>query len=181
MSATIDDRYFEWLYSRFQAVRNRDPARSYWNLARQLYSTEFVWIVANDGNRVEDGLILRQDFMNEQGSAGVTNEWLDLGCSMLEMLLALALRASYQVEKEPADWFEIFLKNLGLIKFTDDRYNAEIEKQVSQILENFIYRNYRVNGRGGLFPLKHPERAPDRDQSKVELWYQMMAYILENE
>lgn len=183
MGPPIDDRYFEWLVSQVTAVRNRNPARTYWHLFRQLYSTEFVWVVPIDDNRVEDGKNLRDDFMREQGSDGVTEEWLNLGCSVMEMLIAMAHRASYQDGREPVVWFGEFLENLGLINYTDDRYTPTIEKKISRILENFIYRNYEPSGRGGIFPLKHPERLrpKDRDQSKVEIWYQMSSYILEND
>lgn len=181
MSPPIDDRYLEWLYSQVTAVRNRNPARSYWRLFRQLYSTEFVWIVANDDNRVEDGKILRDDFMNEQGSDGVTDEWLNLGCSMLEMLVAISYRAAFQYDREPVEWFGIFLENLGLKDYTDNNYTDAVERKVAQILEDFIYRNYEADGRGGLFPLKYPKRLKPkyRNQAKVELWDQMSAYILE--
>jgi hypothetical protein len=180
MSPPIDDRYFEWLYSQFGAVRNRNPARSYWELSKKLYSTEFVWIVPNDDNRVEDGKCLRDDFMHEQGSDGVTDEWMTLGCSILEMLVALAQRASDVDDREPSAWIETFFKNLGLIAYTDKVYASRknpVSSKINRILEDFIYRNYKADGEGGLFPLRHPKH----DQTKVELWYQLNEYVLENE
>lgn len=177
MSAPTDDRYFEWLYKHIGAVSNRNPARSYWNLARKLYTTEFVWLVANDDNRVEDGKDLRYEFMDEQGSGiEVDTEWLSLGCSVLEMLIALSRRGSFQTDEEPGVWFRRFITNLGFEMYTDVNYTEVSEKNVDKILEKFIYRNYRMNGQGGLFPL----RKSSTDQTKVELWYQMSAYIIEN-
>jgi len=181
MSTPVDDRYFEWLYSQVGAVRNRNPARSYWDICRKLHSTEFVWLVPNDDNRVEEGKDLRHQFVSEQGSDGVDPIWMDLGCSTFEMLIALARRAcdlTYTAEREvpTGEWFHIFLKNLGFEKVTDDKYSEVTERRLESVLDRFIYRNYRVNGRGGLFPL----RRPDTDQTKVELWYQLNAYVIEN-
>lgn len=173
MAAPVDDRYFEWLYGLFGSVRNRNPARSYWKLSRILYTTEFVWLIPNDDNRVEDGKELRVEFMSEQGSDGASQEWLDLGCSVLEMLISLARMAEFDSNTEAIVWFGIFMDNLGLTQFKDSK--SFDEEDVSQILEKFVYRTYKSNGEGGLFPLMHPEK----DQRKVELWYQLAAYILE--
>lgn len=177
MSPPVDDRYLEWLYSQFGAVRNRNPARSYWKLAKKLYTTEFVWLIPNDDNRVEDGILLRQEFVNEQGSDGVTDAWMALGCSVLEMMVALAKRAAYQTGEPDADWMGRFFTNLGIVDFRDSKFNATAERRISEILETFIYRGYREDGVGGLFPLQRPRQ----DQTKVELWYQLNEYILENE
>jgi len=181
MNTPVDDRYFEWLYSQIGAVSNRNPARSYWNVCRKLHSTEFVWLVANDDNRVEEGKELRHQFLSEQGSDGVDPMWMGLGCSVFEMLIALARRAcdlTYSADNEilPGEWFRTFLKNLGFDKATDDKFTAVTERRLETVLDRFIYRNYRDNGRGGLFPLKKP----DTDQTKVELWYQLNAYVIEN-
>jgi hypothetical protein len=177
MSSPIDDRYFEWLYGQIGAVSNRNPARSYWNLCRKLFQTEFFWSVPNDDNRVEDGKDLRHEFIGEQGSVVVDPDWMDLGCSVFEMMVGLARRAYFQTDKPETDgWFRKFLVNLGLDMYTDANYNEVSERYVDEILDRFINRHYRRNGRGGLFPLENP----NGDQTKVELWYQMHAYIIEN-
>lgn len=176
MTPPIDDRYFEWLYGQFAAVTNRNPARSYWHLCRKLHSTEFVWLIPNDDNRVADAYDLRAEFVGGQDPDGIDPAWLDLGVSVLETLVALSRRAHFQTDDEPVVWFGIFLTNLTLKRYTDEVYNKQAERRIEQIIDRFIYRTYRPNGRGGLFPLK---RAPD-DQTKVELWYQMHSYIREN-
>lgn len=174
-SGTTDDRYFEWLYGLIGAVRNRNPQRSYWGLARQLFTKEFVWFVPNDDNRVEDGKELRQEFLDDEGTDEVDPEWLHLGCSMLEMLIALSRRASFESDKAPVDWFGIFLNNLELDRYNDALYNESYAEEIDEILDTVIFRNYLPNGQGGLFPLQYPEQ----DQRKVELWYQLSAYLLE--
>jgi hypothetical protein len=47
--------------------------------------------------------------------------------------------------------------------------------QVDNILYNLVWRNYHADGRGGFFPLQNP----DVDQTKVEIWYQLNAYVSE--
>lgn len=176
MMSTIDDRYFEWLYSQIAAVSNRNPERSYWKLARKLYTTEFIWSVPNDDNRAVDGTDLRYEFMDAQGSGKVDTEWLSLGCSVLEMIVALARRGYFQTDKPPIEWFHMFMQNLGLDMYNDNNYTNVSEPYINEALEHFLHRNYRRNGEGGLFPLK----LPTRDQRQVELYYQMSAYIIEN-
>lgn len=132
-------------------------------------------MVPNDDNRVEDGKELRFTFVREQGTDGVDVYWLELGCSTLEMLIALADRASFETSKEPGHWFWFFLRNLGLDKYTDAHWTPHINAIVDRKLDRLIYRTYSPTGRGGLFPL----RSAVEDQRKVELWYQMSAYLLE--
>lgn len=177
MTGTPDDRYFEWLYSRLGSVRNRNPARSYWGLYRQLYTKEFIWLVANDDNRVEDGKELRHEFVEAHGSDGVDPLWLSLGCSMLEMLIALSCRASFESDMTPGEWFYSFLQNLGLDHYTDENYKSSDVGVVDEILDRVIYRTYLPDGIGGLFPLRNPSN----DQRTVELWYQLAAYLIEVE
>lgn len=176
MDGTLDDRYFEWLYGIVASVRNRNPSRSYWNLSKQLYGKEFIWLVPNDDNRVEDGKDLRFEFIEEMGFDEVNQDWLHLGCSVLEMMIALARRVSFEADwKTPVEWYGTFLENLGLNNFTDARYSDEVAQRVDEILDALVYRTYEHNGEGGLFPLSNPAE----DQRHVELWYQMSAYLLE--
>jgi hypothetical protein len=67
------------------------------------------------------------------------------------------------------------IKNLGLDQF-DDQIPYDWE-DVDEALSALIYRTYDRDGTGGLFPLTHPEE----DQRKVEIWYQLNAYLLERE
>lgn len=176
MNGTIDDRYFEWLYGQVGAVRNRNPARSYWKLLVALYTTEFQWFVSNDDNRIEDGKDLRFEFIDEYGDEGVHQDWLELGCSMLEMMLALARRMSYEAEGTSVDWFWKMVKNLELDTYTDAVYEIAISEEVEEVLERVNKRTYARSGAGGLFPLRYSTH----DQRTVELWYQMSAYLLES-
>lgn len=168
-----DDVYLRWLYSQVASVRIKNPSRTYWSLLRHLYTTEFVWFIPNDDNRVEDGRALRYEFIQEHDIIHPDKEWLDLGCSMLEMLIALSRRLAFEAEGQPRAWFWHLLHNLELDTITDEgRYP---EARVDDIISNVIWRTYRADGRGGLFPLKNAQR----DQTRVEIWYQLAAYLLQ--
>jgi hypothetical protein len=173
MSAPLDDQYLTWLYSRIGSVNVTNPVRTYWKLFRQLYTKEFVWIVPNDDNRVEDGKDLRLRFLEESGVGNVDPGWMGLGCSMLEMIMGVAERASFEDDAPARVWFWHLLTNLGLDKYTDN--HADATKEINEVCDQVIWRTYSPEGDGGLFPL----REPDQDQRGIEIWYQMSSYLLE--
>lgn len=173
----LDELYFTWLYSKVASTRYKNPTRTYWSLFRKLFTKEFVWLIPNDDNRVEDGRDLRLEFLSEEGIEDVDPAWLDLGCSMFELLLGLSRRLSFEAEGEPRAWFWLLLENLQLETYNDDLI-MHLEKDfIDDVLDRVIWRQYDPDGHGGLFPLSHPKK----DQRKVELWYQLSAYIQENE
>lgn len=174
MAEPLDEAYLKWLYSQVAGPRIKNPSRTYWRLFRQLYKTEFVWIVPNDDNRVEDGKELRPEFMRAR-ARDADQEWLDLGCSFLEMLIALSRRVSFEHGYDTAEhWFWVLLKNVGLDKCNDASNISE--QKISEIVNRVIYRTYDGKGNGGLFPHKHTSK----DQRKVELWYQFNGYLLDD-
>lgn len=173
-NGTLDDRYLEWLYSRIATSRNRNPSRSYWHLAVVLFSREFTWSVPNDDNRIADGLDLREKFI-EDTYAERDQLWLELPCSVLEMLVALSDRIAFEVDGDAFQWFWVMAENAGLRHFSDASYGTGFERSVNDILDTVIDRTYAQDGRGGLFPLRNPSE----DQREVEIWYQMQMYLME--
>lgn len=165
----LDELYFRWLYTQVGSAKRK----THWHLLKQLHSKEFVWIVPNDDNRLEDGRDLRNEYVDET-NLEVDEIWLEMGCSMLEMLVGLARRFSFETGVSIKKCFWIMLENLGLADFTDSS-NYD-EQDVDDILDNVIWRTYEPDGRGGLFPLYNAEE----DQRDVEIWYQLSAYLLEN-
>lgn len=177
MNGTINDRYFEWLYAHVLSVRNENPSRSYWQLLRKLYITKFHWFVHNDDNRVLDGFEIRTEFLHRWGTDGVDYTWIQDDCSILEMLIALSRRASFDSSGTAAYWFWEMINNLGLRDYSDDVYEISIEEEVEEVLNRLNDRTYDRDGQGGLFPLSQPTQ----DQRKVEIAYQMGAYLIEHE
>lgn len=176
MDPQLDELYLIWLYSRVANTRTIPPNRTYWNLLKKLFTTEFVWFIPNDDARVEDGRELRFQFLNDAEIPEVDPDWIDQGCSYLEMLIALARRVAFQTDDRDARWFWKLIENMGLSE-CNDAYKQDISALVEEVTDQITFRTYDTDGVGGLFPLKHPEE----DQTKVEIWYQMCAYVIELE
>lgn len=174
---SLDGAYLEWLYSQVGIVQNRNPAASYWKLLLQMYTTRFTWFVPNDDNRVEDGKALRPAFVHATGYKLDDPHGLfySIDCSMLEMLIALAQKAASLSEGQPSEWFWRMVHNLGFDGYTDDIFEVSLAEDVEEVLSRLNDRRYGPDGEGGLFPLEEPEI----DQRKVELWYQLQAYLIE--
>lgn len=171
----LDELYFQWLYRQVgKGGNNRN--KTTWKPLRQLYQKEFVWLTPNDDNRVADGVDLRWEFVNYSQLSEVDARWMGMGCSVLEMLVGLSRRLAFQTSQKPEHWFWVLMANLGLSHYCDSNYDGSFA-DIDEVLEALIYRNYSPSGRGGLFPLRHP----DEDQRGVEIWYQMAAYLYEQE
>jgi hypothetical protein len=174
VSEPLDELYLQWLYAQVADPKVTRKEHTYWKLFKQLYVTEFVWTVPNDDNRVEDGKALRIAFAHHTETDIHDPSWMSLGCSMLELILGLSHRLSFEAEGEPDEWFWLLITNVELHFYNDDRkYPRE---EVAEILDRIIWRKYDYNGLGGLFPLNNPVE----DQREKELWYQMQAYVIEH-
>ena len=171
----LDEAYLQWLYRQVADINHKSPSKTYWSLFRQLFTTEFVWLIPNDDNRVEDGRNLRYQFLHQSGIDTVDRNWMEIGCSFLEMLIALSRWCAFEDSGSAESWFWHFLEVLGIDEYTDAEQIPH--EDVDDILNRVIFRTYRKDGHGGLFPLRHPRR----DQTQVELWYQMNAYLIEND
>jgi len=174
---TVDEVYFTWLTDRVDFDFGRSSGATYTDLMGQLHSKEFVWVVPNDDNRLEDAMDLRHQFLNE---TGITNPGeLLMGVpplSVLEVILGLSIRCAFNGGGYPPHWAWRLIENLDLHNMSDPLSTRKQEK-VDDILDTFIWRQYEYDGVGGLFPLAHPKE----DQRKVEIWYQMNAYLDELE
>lgn len=167
MNEPLDELYFNWLCAKVLVTRY--PI--YNDLMRILYQTEFLSFVANDQNRIADGLELREVFLRESrledNPDWVTND----PCSVLEVLIAFANRANFQTDIPARDWFWEFMSNLGLDEYR--RVSRRDTQVVGDILYTFVHRTYSSDGRGGIFPLMDPRH----DQRTVEIWYQFSEYL----
>lgn len=170
MDEPIESLYFNWLVAKVSDPHARTPSQTHLKLLRQLYSTEFVWTVARDDNRAEDGANLRIEFLLQSGLEA-ESEWFNLGCSVFEMIYALCRHASYQDGRRAYDWFWEIMENLGLSEFNDAA--RAFEHTVDEILARLVWRTYDRNGEGGMFPINNPRF----DQRKIEIWYQLEEYL----
>jgi hypothetical protein len=186
MKAGIEKRYFEWLY---ELVCGKWEPRnlSFRRLLTFLYDTQFVPDNEMDRNRAVDGENLRGRFAEEcndipgiipENNVSVTFQGKP--CNMLEMMVALALRCEETI-MEDADignrtgqWFWSMIVSLGLASMDDNRFH---QSRAEFVIERFRRRDYQPNGAGGLFTLQNPKE----DMRTLDIWYQMMAYLNEND
>ena len=165
MTKLTGDKYYHWLVEQISIGKSN---RTFDSLFQCMHHREFVWFIPNDDNRIGDALDLRREFWGE-GRFLPQN-----GVSILEVFVALSRRMAWVGGGEAPDWVWVLIKNLGLNRFPDPLTYRK-EQRIEDILETFLWRNYQPNGEGGLFPLLKTKD----DQTKVELWYQMHAYINE--
>jgi len=187
MQTLLNELYFDWLTAQIHRNYKHNSTSSYDGLMHALHAKEFVWMVPNDDNRLADGLELRYHFLQDERLQEyapfreVTPEAIAhfrdpqrQPCSRLEVIVALARRLAFQAQGEPGWWAWKLIANLELDKMKDPFGRRKAER-TEEILHQLIWRTYPWDGVGGFFPLAFP----DRDQTKVEIWYQMAAYLQE--
>lgn len=173
----IEDRvrsdYFEWMYNLMCDGRFAKTI-TYRQLFNFLHDVEFTYFVPHDENRADDGIALRYRFCSIHGCEEY-EYCLDGPCSILEMMVALAIRCEERIMCDPdkgdrtTQWFWSMLTSLGLSSMSDYNYN---EWLVNDIITRFLNREYAPNGKGGLFTI----RRWDRDARDAEIWHQLLAY-----
>ena len=174
MRRRINDEYFEWLFNLICGKRFSKNI-SYRKPLTYLHSIEFTYSIPNDANRVEDGVDLRYRYTLEHNSREDIR-YLDGPCSVLEMMVALAIRCEESIMDDPdigdrtGQWFWSMINSLGLSHMRDECFNRDA---AGDIIERFLNREYEPNGRGGLFTIR---RCPV-DLREVEIWYQLCWYL----
>lgn len=176
----LNTQYFEWMY-RLVCDDEYSRGLSYRKLLRYLHQEEFYYTLPMDGNRAEDGTDLRYRFGYEHSCEGpeIASRLDNRPCSILEMMVALAIRCEEQIMDDPdagnrtGQWFWNMIVNLGLGPMDDKRFDPAL---VDNILKRFMNREYGPHGEGGLFAVRHCKK----DMRFVEIWYQMNHYLTEN-
>ncbi len=175
----LNRRYFDWMYG--LVCGGKYPKKmSYRKLFHRLHEIDFTFTIPMDDNRASDGIDLRYRYGYENDLDGpmIASYLDDRPCSVLEMLIALAIRCEEHIMGDPeigdrtGQWFWNMIVNLGLGSMTDARYDEEF---VDELVLIFLDREYSANGEGGLFTVQHPKY----DMRTVEIWYQMNWYLNE--
>lgn len=174
MRDRIRNEYFDWLYDKVCKDRFSEHI-SYRNLFMQLHNTEFVYSIPKDENRAGDGLRLRYRFSLVFDYDDI-EIYLNEPCSVLEMIIALAIRCEEDIMDNPeygdrtGQWFWRMMASLGLTSMCDNHYDRDY---VNTVIDIFLNREYEPNGKGGLFTIKNC----DQDLRDVEIWYQLCWFI----
>lgn len=167
------ESYFDWLLDfvcqeEFENANNID-------ICRELFNTEFRWIIERDENRAAWGRALRDRFYADIGVNRPVRDYLGLGeCSVLEMLIALAIDMDNILYDDAYGsriyhWFWMFLENLGV-------KNGRKCPDLQHKLDIFMDRQYTFEGFGNIIQLPNTEK----DLREVEIWYQICWFIDEN-
>lgn len=186
----IQSMYFNWLL--VQVCLDYISGRSYFVLAKLLHRYEFYWTNELDENRAKDGIRLRHiwhDSINDEAaSLGVASlvgveSALSGPCSVLEMLVALAIRIETDIMQEDTAgnrvrlWFWKMLGNLGIAQFDDDHLTGDMEATVREAVTRMMERKYDQDGLGGaLFWLRTPNHP---DMRGLDIWWQAQLWLAE--
>ena len=164
----VNNDYFEWLFNLVHGIHYR-------RLLIELHSIEFRYSIRMDENRADDGVRLRYRYAMQKGCEEYVDQ-LNGPCSVLEMMVALAIRCEEDIMDDPSygdrtgQWFWHMIVNLGLGSMTDDRFD---KRYVRERIDIFLDREYEPNGKGGLVTIKNCKH----DLRTVEIWYQLNLYL----
>ena len=183
--ALLWDIYFDWLLKEVHFEDGFDGGKvptgshlypaNYYILMRKLHETDFKCIIDRDENRVKDGLALREDFFDD---LEITATAFIRECSILEMLVGLAIRIDEEYSGDPMNphpeiFFWDMIHNLGLDKMDNEHFN---EVKCEKIINIWVNREFDSDGYGSPWPLKNVTF----DSREAEIWRQVMAYLSEN-
>ena len=173
---TIEKEYFEWLCN--IVCDSFSKQASYEKLLAYLHSVAYKHSLPMDENRAEDGISMRYRFARTKVPA--SNVWdimceLDGECSMLEMMVALAVRCEEWMDDtsygdRTGQWFWQMIVSLGIGGMTNARFDWDV---VEPAIHRFLNQDYNSDGRGGLFTI----RDCPHDLRGVQIWYQMCWYL----
>lgn len=173
----IEQEYFEWMYKKM-STGYYAKENSFKKLLAHLHEREFFYSIPKDANRAEDGESLRYRFAYEiysPDSRDIIVDYLSRPCSILEMMIALAIRLE-DIMDDPSigdrtgQWFWKMIVNLGLGGMYDLRYD---EKYVDDVIDRFLDHEYEPDGRGGLFRIRDCKY----DLREVEIWMSALWFL----
>lgn len=166
--------YIEWLIYDYLGFSEK----RYDKLFSLLALIPFRYSIPEDHAREEDGLYLREKYRK------ATNIEIYGTCNVLEVLVALAVRMDGEWTGDPKNptpentFFE-FIINLHLDEYNNSLLiNDQTYREVINIINRWLDRDFYRNGEGSIFPLKRRTKIRD-DQRELSIWRQMMCYIRE--
>ena len=171
---SLAEEYFDWLCS----LVKYNSAKSYTKMLSVLHGTSFTYSMPLDENRYGDGINMRYRFAYENyiPTSGIEDKLAIGACTVLEMIIALCVRCEEHIMDDPDIgnrtwiWFWDMMDNLGLSKYDDNNFDID---EVERIIDIFLQRKYRRNGKGGLFRTGNP----DIDMRRTEIWCQAMNFF----
>lgn len=167
-------------YMRFLILRaNLQQFKDLEKIFKLLHNISFSYVLYRDNNRAEDGVALRKIYLENNYLADhLLKMFQNRECSVLEMLIGLAIRVDNEYigdpgEEHPEYFFIEMIENLGLCRL---KQGPHMNRVVYTIAKTWMDRKFKRNGQGSPFPVKYD----DRDQRELEIWDQMNSYVNEN-
>lgn len=171
----ILNQYFDWLCNYIRGD-GFSEVLSYRKLLMHLHSTQFYYSIPRDEDRANAGVDLRWRFVCEKNYNVKILDELVGPCSVLEMMVALAIYCEEHIMDDPGygdrtgQWFWGMISNLGLGSMYDDNFDRQkIDDAVTRLLD----RKYDPDGKGGLFRIRNCKH----DLRQVEIFYQLCWYL----
>ena len=161
--------YFNYLVDK---VCTRGEAAKYAELLSFLHSSSFIYSLPMDDNRAADGVELRTDFILKQKSSPheILREIDRLPCSVLEMMVALAVRIECEIMNDDflgdrtGLWFWAMVNSIDLNRINKDFDSSEARRH----LDICLNREYDYEGHGAFFTVHNPPA----DMRQTDIWYQ---------
>ena len=170
------EQYYDWLYK--IVCGEWEPRNlSFHRLLMYLFNRDYIPACEMDVCRATDGINLRYRFASENNIqyGKIDAVFQGVPCSMLEMMVALAIRIEEHIMgNRVGQWFWSMVVSLGLAAMDDTRFS---EERAEPILARFMDRDYQPNGAGGLFTITRTSI----DMRTIDIWYQLMNWLNENE
>jgi len=152
-------------------------------LIELLSNTKFECSIPEDNPRTEDAFDLRREYISEcryNSEEPQADDRLYGPASVLEVLVALAIRFDMEVVgnpgvPQPDRLFMEWLDNLGVVVM-DSEWSIDNSNLIMLKLSKWMNRNYKDDGKGSIFPLKHVTF----NFSKSDIWRQCYVFYYEN-
>lgn len=174
VNKSFNEDYFYWLV---EIINPGNLRGRYDKVLRYLHSVRFTWTIPTDESREIDGRSLRERFIIEEGLDPIMSDIMSFdGCTVLEMMVALALRCENEIMESPEYpdrtdvWFWTMMDNMD-ISMPDGKFD---EFWASRQVHIMLNREYEYDGsNGGLFVVPNPRG----DLTRTDIWYQLMWYL----
>lgn len=171
-NSQLREDYLKWLEPQLRDEHGA-PEKTFWGLLNLMFDTPFSWNILMDENRLAEGLELRVEFARKNHIRLPLMEKLGPG-SFLEVLIGLSRQLEFHAGGQAPGWAWQLLNNLELHRLSDPLTRPK-QRRAEEVMITAMARGYSPDGNGGFFPLAWP----DGDQTRIELWNQMHAFIAE--
>lgn len=158
-------KYVRWLLNKMVATEVESLS-----LYLALLDVDFYWCdeFEEDGNRAADARALRDDYIYNTGLYPEVSN----APTVLEVLVAMAERAT-PIGYDPAwTWFNNFMTNLGFDYLTDSLWSDDAERFVKSTIRKWLDRRFSPSGVGSPF-----RGNGTYDVSKVSMWNALQWYL----